>query len=138
MATFHRTSGPMSISFAPRLRPYQQDAVTRVIEHFRASHDPAVVVLPTGSGKSLVIAELARLARGRVLVLAHVRELVEQNHAKYEAYGLEADIFSAGLGSKRAARQVVFGSVQSVVRNLDAFGERSMHRAASMAPFRCW
>ncbi|SEM58757.1 ATP-dependent helicase IRC3 [Halomonas caseinilytica] len=124
MATFHRTSGPMSISFAPRLRPYQQDAVTRVIEHFRASHDPAVVVLPTGSGKSLVIAELARLARGRVLVLAHVRELVEQNHAKYEAYGLEADIFSAGLGSKRAARQVVFGSVQSVVRNLDAFGER--------------
>jgi len=60
-------------------------------------------------------------ARGRVLVLADVRELVEQNHAKYRAYGLEADIFSAGLGRKQAARQVVFGSVQSVVRNLEAF-----------------
>ncbi|MDT0513467.1 DEAD/DEAH box helicase [Halomonas sp. LES1] len=105
----------------PSLRPYQREAVRRVIEHFRGSDDPAVVVLPTGSGKSLVIAELARLARGRVLVLAHVRELVEQNHAKYLAYGLEADIFSAGLGRKEAERQVVFGSVQSVVRGLDRF-----------------
>ncbi|WP_302051011.1 MULTISPECIES: DEAD/DEAH box helicase [Halomonadaceae] len=110
---------------APALRPYQQHAVARVVEHFRGSDEAAVVVLPTGSGKSLVIAELARLARGRVLVLAHVRELVEQNHAKYQAYGLEADIFSAGLGRKEAARQVVFGSVQSVVRNLARFGDNS-------------
>jgi len=94
-----------------------------VVVHFRASSDPALVVLPTGSGKSLVIAELARLARGRVLVLAHVRELVEQNHAKYQAYGLEADIFSAGLKRKEASRQVVFGSVQSVVRNLESFND---------------
>ncbi|WP_422719912.1 DEAD/DEAH box helicase family protein [Franzmannia qiaohouensis] len=113
--------GPPSPSSPPALRPYQQQAVGRVVEHFRAGDDPAVVVLPTGSGKSLVIAELARLARGRVLVLAHVRELVEQNHAKYLAYGLQADIFSAGLGRKESGRQVVFGSVQSVVRNLDAF-----------------
>ncbi len=54
-------------------------------------------------------------------MLAHVRELVEQNAAKYAAYGLEADIFSAGLGKKEAARQVVFGSVQSVVRHLEHF-----------------
>ncbi|ALM54502.1 DEAD/DEAH box helicase [Halomonas huangheensis] len=102
----------------PSLRPYQREAVARVVEYFRGSDAPAVVVLPTGSGKSLVIAELARLARGRVLVLAHVRELVEQNHAKYLAYGLEADIFSAGLGRRESSRQVVFGSVQSVVRHL--------------------
>lgn len=103
------------------LRPYQSEAVSRVVAHFRASSEPAVVVLPTGSGKSLVIAELARLARGRVLVLAHVRELVEQNHAKYQAYGLTADIFSAGLKRKEAGRQVVFGSVQSVVRSPERF-----------------
>ncbi|MDF3919645.1 DEAD/DEAH box helicase [Salinicola salarius] len=108
-------------SHAPQLRPYQTQAVDNVIAHFRGSDDPAVVVLPTGSGKSLVIAELARRARGRVLVLAHVRELVEQNHAKYLAYGLEADIFSAGLGRKESGRQVVFGSVQSVVNGLDDF-----------------
>ncbi|QTF93514.1 DEAD/DEAH box helicase [Halomonas sp. BM-2019] len=111
------------IASPPALRPYQQEAVRRVIEHFRGSDDPAVVVLPTGSGKSLVIAELARLARGRVLVLAHVRELVEQNHAKYAAYGLSADIFSAGLGRKESGRQVVFGSVQSVVRGLARFDD---------------
>ncbi|PJX15000.1 ATP-dependent helicase [Halomonas sp. 141] len=116
---------PFSPEAPPQLRAYQQEAVKRVVHHFRATSDPAVVVLPTGSGKSLVIAELARLARGRVLVLAHVRELVEQNHAKYQAYGLVADIFSAGLKRKEASRQVVFGSVQSVVRNLAQFNDAS-------------
>ncbi|EGQ8919353.1 DEAD/DEAH box helicase [Vibrio parahaemolyticus] len=103
------------------LRPYQADSVKAVIHYFRKHSTPAVIVLPTGAGKSLVIAELARLAKGRVLVLAHVKELVEQNHAKYEGYGLKGAIFSAGLGRKETNQQVVFASVQSVVRNLDSF-----------------
>lgn len=74
------------------LRPYQKEAVDATLNHFRHHRTPAVIVLPTGAGKSLVIAELARVARGRVLVLAHVKELVAQNHAKYCALGLEADI----------------------------------------------
>lgn len=78
------------------LRPYQQEAVDATLNHFRRHKTPAVIVLPTGAGKSLVIAELARLARGRVLVLAHVKELVAQNHAKYQALGLEADILPPG------------------------------------------
>ncbi len=103
------------------LRPYQADSVKAVIHYFRKHTTPAVLVLPTGAGKSLVIAELARLAKGRVLVLAHVKELVEQNHQKYESYGLKGSIFSAGLGRKETEQQVVFASVQSVVRNLDQF-----------------
>ncbi|TOK60290.1 DEAD/DEAH box helicase [Vibrio parahaemolyticus] len=103
------------------LHPYQADSVKAVIHYFRKHSTPAVIVLPTGAGKSLVIAELARLAKGRVLVLAHVKELVEQNHAKYEGYGLKGAIFSAGLGRKETDQQVVFASVQSVVRNLDSF-----------------
>ena len=91
-----------------QLRDYQQQAVKSVLVHFRQKPDAAVLVLPTGAGKSLVIAELARLARGRVLVLAHVKELVEQNHAKYQSYGLEAAIFSASLGRKETAAKVVF------------------------------
>lgn len=106
-----------------QLRPYQQEAVDATLARFRRSHQPAVIVLPTGAGKSLVIAELARLARGRVLVLAHVKELVEQNHSKYEALGLQADIFAAGLQRRESRRQVVFGSVQSVARNLPAFDD---------------
>ncbi len=104
-----------------QLRPYQADAVKAVIHYFRQHNTPAVIVLPTGAGKSLVIAELARLAKGRVLVLAHVKELVEQNHSKYESYGLTGGIFSAGLGRKESEHDVVFASVQSVVRNLEAF-----------------
>ncbi|WP_413284359.1 DEAD/DEAH box helicase family protein [Vibrio sp. MA40-2] len=107
-----------------KLRPYQADSVKAVIHYFRKHTSPAVIVLPTGAGKSLVIAELARLAKGRVLVLAHVKELVEQNHAKYEGYGQKGAIFSAGLGKKETDQQVVFASVQSVVRNLDAFANQ--------------
>ncbi len=103
------------------LRPYQQEAVEAAVHYFRQEQRPGVIVLPTGAGKSLVIAELARIARGRVLVLAHVKELVRQNHAKYRALGLEADIFSAGLAQKESQKKVVFGSVQSVARHLDKF-----------------
>lgn len=103
------------------LRPYQQDCVKATVHYFRKHNTPAVLALPTGAGKSLVIAELARIARGRVLVLTHVKELVEQNHAKYESYGLKASIFSAGLGRKETDQQVVFASVQSMVNSLDQF-----------------
>jgi len=104
-----------------QLRPYQQDAVNATLHYFRRFSSPAVLALSTGAGKSLIIAELARIAKGRVLVLAHVKELVEQNHAKYESYGVEASIFSAGLGRKETTEQVVFASVQSIVNNLDLF-----------------
>lgn len=99
-----------------KLRDYQRQAVKNTVEFFKRDRSPAVIVLPTGAGKSLVIAELARIARGRVLVLAHVKELVEQNHAKYQSYGLEAGIYSAGLGQKDFKQKVIFGSIQSVAR----------------------
>lgn len=104
-----------------KLRDYQQEAVNNAIKHFQKCRHPAVIVLPTGAGKSLVIAELARIARGRVLVLAHVKELVEQNHEKYKSYGLSAGIFSASLGKKEDDQKAIFGSVQSVARAPDDF-----------------
>jgi len=104
-----------------QLRDYQRDAVEATLSHFRSSDEPAVIVLPTGAGKSLVIAELARLARRKILVLAHVKELVEQNHSKYLSYGLEGGIYAAGLKQKQSHHQVTFASVQSVARNLQDF-----------------
>jgi DNA repair protein RadD len=104
-----------------KLRPYQQEAVDRTLNYFRKRRNPAVLVLPTGAGKSLVIAELAKIAKGRVLVLAHVKELVEQNHLKYESYGLHAGIYSAGLNQKDSEQKVIFGSIQSVAKANDAF-----------------
>lgn len=104
-----------------KLRDYQQQAVDQAIRFFQKSREPAVIVLPTGAGKSLVIAELARIARGRVLVLAHVKELVEQNHQKYQSYGRSAGVYSAGLGQKDRDQKAIFGSVQSVARAPDDF-----------------
>lgn len=110
-----------------QLRDYQKNAVDSAIRHFQQKRDPALIVLPTGAGKSLVIAELARIAKGRVLVLAHVKELVEQNYEKYRSYGLEAGIFSASLGKKDSSHKAIFGSVQSVARaDEDFFREFSL------------
>ncbi len=99
------------------LRPYQQEAVQRTVSHFKQSDEAALIVLPTGAGKSLVIAELARIAKQKILVLAHVKELVEQNAQKYISFGFEASIFSAGLKQKSLKEQVTFASVQSLARN---------------------
>lgn len=106
-----------------QLRDYQSEAVSATIKHFQKSNESAVIVLPTGSGKSLVIAELARLAKRKILVLTHVKELVEQNHQKYESYGLTASIYSAGLKKKKNDQQVTFASIQSVARNLADFSQ---------------
>lgn len=104
-----------------QLRDYQKQAVQNVINFFKISRNPAVIVLPTGAGKSLVIAELTRVAQGRVLILAHVKELVEQNYDKYKSYGLEAGIFSASLGKKETNQKAIFGSIQSIARADESF-----------------
>ncbi len=64
------------------LRPYQEAARTAVYEHLRTRDDHTCVVMPTGSGKSPLMAALCKDAvlqwNGRVLILAHVKELLEQ------------------------------------------------------------
>jgi DNA repair protein RadD len=104
-----------------QLRHYQQDAVDATLRHFRGSDEPACLVLPTGAGKSLIIAELSRLARGRVLVLAHVKELCEQNYEKFTRCGGSAGLYVAGLSRKDVDCTVTFASVQSVQRGLGHF-----------------
>ena len=104
-----------------KLREYQQEAVNAAVKYFQKKRDPAMIVLPTGAGKSLVIAELARIAKGRVLVLAHVKELVEQNYQKYRSYDLPAGIYSASLGQKDWDQKAIFGGVQSVARAPEDF-----------------
>ena len=65
-----------------KLRNYQQEALDAVYQHLRTRDDNPCVVLPTGSGKTPIVAQLCRDAverwNGRVLVLAHVKELLEQ------------------------------------------------------------
>src|ERR1700679_2187411 len=104
-----------------KLRDYQQEAVDNVVQFFRTRRAPILVVLPTGAGKSLVIAELARIAKGRVLVLAHVKVLEEQNYEQYRSYDLPSGMFCASLGKKDRDHKAIFGSVQSIARASDEF-----------------
>lgn len=69
-----------------QLRPYQQQAIHATREAFQKGHRSALVVMPTGTGKTVLFAEIARLARGPVLVLAHRQELVEQAREKIAAW----------------------------------------------------
>ncbi|MBB1477308.1 DEAD/DEAH box helicase [Shewanella sp. SG41-3] len=103
------------------LRDYQQQSVDAAIAHFKQSQQSAVLVLPTGAGKSIVIAELARIANGNVLVLTHVKELVAQNAEKVGLLTQEANIYSAGLNQKKANGKTVVASVQSAARALTKF-----------------
>jgi DNA repair protein RadD len=106
-----------------KLRDYQRHAVDAAIAHFKQSKEAAVIVLPTGAGKSLVIAELARIAKGRVLVLTHVKELVAQNAEKVEILTGAADIYSAGLKQKSTGGKTVIAGVQSAARSPEQFAE---------------
>ena len=105
------------------LRPYQLEAVDALLAGLRSGRNPAAQ-LPTGTGKSLVIAELVRrlAARGgRVWVMAHVAELVAQNSATYRAHtGHPPGLICAGLGRQDLDTQVTFCSVQSMIGPLRA------------------
>lgn len=110
------------------LRPYQRDAVDAVWNHIAASETNPAVVLPTGSGKTHVIAELCRDAvqkwNGRVVVLAHVKELLEQAAGKLRAVApdLPVGVFSAGLGRRDLGYAVTIAGVQSVYQRAHDLG----------------
>ena len=110
------------------LRPYQQDAVNAVWEHLRTRQDNPCVVLPTGTGKSLVLAQLATdavtLWQARVIILAHVKELLEQNADKLNRLcpDLDVGIYSAGLGHRDTDHPVIVAGIQSVYQRADELG----------------
>lgn len=106
------------------LRPYQREACDAVRSYWAAGGGNPLVDLATGLGKSIVIAELTRsLIREyrdlRVLMLVHVRELVEQNFKAMLRLWPDAPIGinSAGLGRRDRHSKILFASIQSVFRD---------------------
>ena len=115
-----------------QLRPYQQDAVDAVYAHLRARDDNPCVVIPTGGGKTPVMASMCRDAvgrwNGRVLILAHVKELLEQALDKLQQVAPEMwhqiGVYSAGLKSRDTEHPIIVAGIQSVYRracDLDRF-----------------
>jgi DNA repair protein RadD len=111
------------------LRPYQREAVEAVNHHLATRDDNPCIVLPTAAGKSLVMATLIQGWKAdypplRVAVLAHRKELVEQNAAELEAvsdYDLGVGIFSASIGRRDVFAPVLFASIDSVFNKADVF-----------------
>jgi len=113
-----------------KLRAYQQAAVDAVYAHLRSRDDNPVAVLPTGAGKSLVLARIASDAatqwNGRILILAHVKELLEQNADKVRRLcpDIKVGLYSAGLKKRDTNTSVLVAGIQSIYKracDLDPF-----------------
>lgn len=103
------------------LRPYQQAAVDAAVAFFRAKTADginAIEVLPTGAGKSLVIANIALALGEPVLIFQPSKEILEQNYKKICSYGfVQCAIYSASFNSRRIST-VTFCTIGSVIRHL--------------------
>jgi DNA repair protein RadD len=110
------------------LRPYQQAAVDAVYRHLRQHDDNPVVVIPTGGGKTPVMATICRDAvqawNGRVLVLAHVKELLQQSVDKLKQVcpDLKVGVYSAGLKRRDTEHSVIVAGIQSVYQRAEELG----------------
>ncbi len=125
------------------LRPYQEAAKAAVYEHLRSRTDNPCVVIPTGGGKTPVMASICKDAvtqwDGRVLILAHVKELLEQSADKLRAICPEVKfgIYSAGLKRRDTRESVIVAGIQSVYKRaceLDAFDLIVVDEAHTIPP----
>lgn len=110
------------------LRPYQQASIDALYTYFRTNTGNPLIVLPTGAGKSLTLAGFIRGAieaypTTRIVVLTHVKELIEQDAKAIIRYWPEAPIgiWSAGVGLKQKA-QITVAGIQSVHNMPAKFG----------------
>ena len=106
------------------LRPYQNDTLQAIYAWFTDNQtgNPCVE-MPTGSGKSVLIAALVKQSLElwpdtSILMLTHVKELIEQNHAKLIKLWPDAPvgIYSASIGQKVLNNKITFAGIQSVCK----------------------
>ena len=105
------------------LRDYQREAVDAAVNFFSAgSKKNGLIVLPTGSGKSLVIANIALRMNAPVLIFQPSKEILEQNYDKLCSYGVLTDIgiFSASFNRKQVST-ITFATIGSVRNCKDYF-----------------
>jgi DNA repair protein RadD len=104
------------------LRDYQKRTIEQLYSWFEAGNagNPCLV-LPTGAGKSHIIAALCKDAlqnwpETRILMMTHVKELIEQNAEKMRQHwpGAPMGIYSSSIGKKQLGEPITFAGIQSV------------------------
>lgn len=105
-----------------QLRDYQQQASDAAVSFFRSTEKGnAIEVLPTGAGKSLIIADIAARLGAPVLIFQPSKEILEQNYMKLCSYGImDCAIFSASFNRKQVAR-ITFATIGSAKGRKDLF-----------------
>lgn len=103
-----------------QLRPYQQAAEEAVLHEWDSGNKRTLLVLPTGTGKTIVFSKIAedRVRVGeRVLIMAHRGELLEQASDKiYKSTGLKCAVEKAEQSCAGSWLRIVVGSVQTLTR----------------------
>lgn len=118
-----------------QLRDYQQRSLDQLYQWWVAhpgTHQNPICSLPTGSGKSVVIAELCRLLfdtwpeeHPRTVVLVPSKELAQQNAEKLRAMlptHLSVGYYSASLGTKQAMADVIVATIGSIYKDAHLLG----------------
>lgn len=110
-------------------RSYQVEAVSSLYQYFSAQNGNPVLALPTGTGKSVIIAMFLQsifyqFPGQRVMVLTHVKELIQQNYEKLMSLwpAAPAGVYSAGLNRRDTHRKITFAGIGSVAKKADKFG----------------
>ena len=105
-----------------QLRDYQKSASDAAVSVFKSKEKKNyVIVLPTGAGKSLVIANIAARIDGPLIVFQPSKEILEQNFAKLQSYGIfDCGVYSASAGRKDINR-ITFAMIGSVMKHMSFF-----------------
>lgn len=111
------------------LRDYQTRTISQLYTWFGKHTGNPCLVLPTGSGKSHIVAALCKDAvqqwpETRILMLTHVKELIEQNAEKMRQHwaGAPLGIYSAGIGKRDLGEPITFAGIQSVRSKANKLG----------------
>jgi len=110
----------VSTGFMPRA--YQVEAINSALNFFNNHRDKSngFQILPTGSGKSVVIANIAKDLQGKTIVFQPSKEILEQNLAKFRSYGYRAGVYSASAGMK-VIEKITFATIGSVAKKHHLF-----------------
>lgn len=111
-------------------RDYQAFAIDSIFQYFASGNaGNPLVAAPTGTGKSVIIAGFLDkvfkwFPNQKILVLTHVKELIQQNYEKLIAVWPQAPagVYSSGLRKRDTMQQIIFGGIASVARKHAAFG----------------